>query len=161
MLPFLSKLVRQKHFIGITALCLTIALVAVSALSQRTREPEDSGQAFAQFTQAQFQEAMLADSVNLNYSLADPSLYGIPADTPAAISSSDPENIQKGLEEMKGLLDQLHAFSYDNLDQDQKITYDMMEDYLQLELSAKDLYLYDELLGSTTGLQAQYPVVLS
>lgn len=50
-------------------------------------------------------------------------------------------------------------FSYTELTLNQQLTYDILENYFQLQLDMADMYLYDELLRPSTGVQAQLPIL--
>jgi len=56
-------------------------------------------------------------------------------------------------------LPRLNSFSYTELTLNQQLTYDILENYFQLQLDMADMYLYDELLRPSTGVQAQLPIL--
>ena len=165
---------RQKLKIWTGLLCLSVlcllllipfaggspSLGGVSGQQEVSRPAPGSPEAFEEFTGNLFREILLSDSLNLNYSLADPESFGIPSDTPAAVSSVLPEGAETD-SSAEALLEELHSYPFDSLNRDQQITYDILENWLSQELSVQNLTLYDELLGSASGVQAQYPVLLS
>src|SRR5699024_5372661 len=55
----------------------------------------------------------------------------------------------------------LTAFSYDDLNIQNRITYDILEYYLEAAQESADYLLYDEPLGLVSGVQTQLPVILS
>ena len=159
---------RQKLKIWTGLLCLSVlcllllipfaggspSLGGVSGQQEVSRPAPGSPEAFEEFTGNLFREILLSDSLNLNYSLADPESFGIPSDTPAAVSSVLPEGAETD-SSAEALLEELHSYPFDSLNRDQQITYDILENWLSQELSVQDLTLYDELLGSASGVQAQ------
>jgi uncharacterized protein (DUF885 family) len=60
---------------------------------------------------------------------------------------------------LENYLSGLSSFSYTELTLNQQLTYDILENYFQLQLDMADMYLYDELLRPSTGVQAQLPIL--
>ncbi len=63
--------------------------------------------------------------------------------------------------ELEELEKTLKDFSYDDLTDEQQLTYDILNDYIETENTVKDLPLYGELLNPLTGYQSQLPVLLA
>ena len=60
---------------------------------------------------------------------------------------------------LENYLSGLSSFSYTELTLNQQLTYDILENYFQLQLDMANMYLYDELLRPSTGVQAQLPIL--
>ncbi|MDO5519963.1 MAG: DUF885 domain-containing protein [bacterium] len=116
--------------------------------------------AFDLFTDDLFTKKVQTDSITLNYTLANPENYGINNFTPT-FGEYSMENMEKNFKEDEENLAKLSSFSYDELTKDQQITYDILKELYSDDLKFKDYILYDEVLSSTTGLQAQLPVLLA
>jgi uncharacterized protein (DUF885 family) len=63
----------------------------------------------------------------------------------------------------KGFLDRLHAFDYSSLNEDEQITYLIIEDVLESSMNMQNYmyYLDNSFLGSYLGYQAQLPLVFA
>ncbi len=122
---------------------------------------KQSGNAdFNEYTNQLFTEEICANTINLHYTLAYPENYGIKNYTPS-LGNFTLEELAQYTDDLLSLKEELSAFEYDTLDTDQQLTYDIIADYIDTELSASDLYLYDELLSPTVGYQSQLPVLLA
>lgn len=101
-----------------------------------------------------------SDTLSLHYSLSSPEAYDINdyKVTLGGISSLSYDMYYNQLENLKA---ELAGFDYDSLDSSGQITYDVFMDYIDTELSAKDLYYYSTTLGPITGIPAQYPIIFA
>lgn len=117
-------------------------------------------EAFDQCMDELFREEIALNTINLHYTLAYPEDYGI-TDYEVSLGTYSLDEFESGYEEMEELLEEIEAFDRDNLTEQQQLTYDIVVDYLETELAAKDFILYSEILGPTTGYQAQLPVLLA
>lgn len=125
-----------------------------------TPELPDYVAMFDEFTDELFHDEIVLNTVNLHYTLAHPENYGI-EDYEVTLGSFTMEELEKTCPELEELKEELLTFDKEYLTKEQKLTYDIILDYAETELSVKDLLLYTELLGPTTGYQAQLPVVLA
>lgn len=127
-----------------------------------TPEPENSkvSEDFEAFTEQLFYDEIVLNTINLHYTLAHPENYGI-EDYEATLGSFTLEELGETYPELEKLKEQLLTFDREKLTKEQKLTYDIILDYAETELSVSDLLLYTELLGPTTGYQAQLPVILA
>ena len=100
------------------------------------------------------------NTVNLHYTLAYPENYGI-TDYDVCLGSYSLEEMEESYQEIEETRERMLEFDREKLTEEQKITYDIVMDHIDTELSAKDLVLYSEILGPTTGYQAQLPVILA
>lgn len=107
-----------------------------------------------------FRSELPMNTVNLHYTLAYPENYGI-TDYDVSLGSYSLEEMEESYQEMEETREQLLEFDREKLTEEQKITYDIVLDNIDTELSVKDLALYSEILGPTTGYQAQLPVILA
>ena len=62
---------------------------------------------------------------------------------------------------MENLQEMLKTFLYEKLDVQNRLTYDILEYYLELMADDAEYILYDEPLGLVSGVQTQLPVLLS
>lgn len=144
----------NKLFYQLLILCVSLCCL-LSGCSQRADETN-----FDTFTEELFLEEVCTNTINLHYTLAYPKDYGI-EDYPVSLGDFTMEDLENYTEELLTLQKELRAFDYDALSFEQQLTYDILDDYIKTELSASDLYLYDEVLSPAIGYQAQLPVLLA
>lgn len=120
----------------------------------------DAQKAFDQLCSQLFQNSVTASSLSLHYALSDPAAYGI---TDYSVSYGDfsleimQEDMQK-LKEEKALLD---SIDINLLTDDQQLTYRILDESFQTELTSEGLELYYQPLAPSIGIQAQLPVLLA
>lgn len=120
----------------------------------------ETQQAFSDYTNQIFCTEVTASTLNMHYNLAHPENYGI-SDykvTYGNVSADSGGEVSVLLENWMG---KLRSFKKKNLTLSQQMTYDIMMDYAEKELSATGYALYDEILRPSTGIQSQLPVLLA
>ncbi len=165
----------KKHFLTLTA-WLTAGLLLLGGCSSTpsagTGDPSTDAstvqeslssqaqQEFDRFTDELFRENVVSDTISLHYILTDPEAYGI-TEAPVTFGSMSKAAYQEACQNLQETLTKLASFSYEDLSDSQQLTYDILTSYLTTELSGTDFELYQEVLGPTTGIQAQLPVLLA
>jgi len=96
----------------------------------------------------------------LNYSLSNPENYGIENDT-TTLGEYSINHMNESLMLSENYLKSLNSFNYKLLTNNQQLTYDILKNYLALDLNFGDYLYYSESLGPTTGMQAQLPILLA
>ncbi len=148
---------RKKLFpFLITVLLLVIALTGCS----KKDNAETTRAKFDSFTNDVFKAEVTQDTLTLNFSVANPQNYGIDS-YPVTFGRYSVSEMKKSLITAENYLAALKKFEYSNLNTSQKLTYDILSSYWKLELTGGSYLLYNEVLGPTTGLQAQLPVLLA
>ena len=148
---------RRKRLLGAgAAACLIPALVLGGCGTGRAQGEDER---FRQYTREVFCQEISSDLVSLHYTLKEPEKYGI-SGAPAVFGefTVDSAQIKDACENMETALT---AFSYDDLNIQNRITYDILEYYLEAAQESADYLLYDEPLGLVSGVQTQLPVILS
>lgn len=120
----------------------------------------DSQSSFDSFIKQVFINEVKNDSITLNYSLADPEKYGI-EDMEPTLGEYTIESMQESLAISENYLNALKKYNYRKLTENQKLTYDVLQSYLELGMQSSDLLLYRECLSPTIGIQAQLPILLA
>ena len=120
---------------------------------------QDEDQRFENYTRSLFCQEVSASTITLHYTLKDPSAYGI-KDTPVTYGacSTDTSAICASVENALALL---QSYDRKELSSKNKLTYDVLEDYLSSSVKEAKFSLYDEPLAPLTGTQSQLPVLLS
>ncbi len=139
---------------------LFIVCVSLSCMLCGCAQKQEKPLSFDEFTDELFREEISSNTLNLHYTLAYPENYGI-KDYDITLGDFTIEDLENYDEELLALKAELEAYDYSSLTTNQQLTYDIIEDHIETELEAADLYLYDELLSPTTGYQAQLPILLA
>ena len=148
----------QKKYINF--LTLAAGLTGMLLLSAcGARKPEDQNQKFEEYTKELFCSEVASNTINLHYTLKNPEDYGITGSEVSLGSfESDTDMIKVSAENM---WQSLQKFSYDGLDLQNRITFDILGYQIKTIERNADYILYEEPLGLVSGVQTQLPVVLS
>lgn len=104
---------------------------------------------------------MSDDDMNLEFTFQNPGNYGF-KEKLLNLPYSDEKDYKESKKECKKILKELKSFDYDELSKSQKLTYDILVDYLQRNAYQYDYYdLDNSYLGSFISFQAQLPLLLS
>ena len=150
-------------------ICLLLAITGIRATNDfYVSSQETSGktalsreqQEFNNYMDNLFRQEIVGNTINLHYTLKSPENYGIQdyAVTYGNISNEAHQISIASLENMKAALEQ---FSVKNLTKEQQMTYDILMKEIEMQLSMKDFYWYQEFLRASTGIQAELPVLLA
>lgn len=149
-----------KHSIS-KALYITLFTICLIFNGCSTSQSEGyTPEAFDEFLEQVFISEVQADSITLNYTLSNPEKYGITNFTPT-LGDYSLASMKESFAVLENYKNTLKKFSYKELSYQQQAAYDVLMEYIDTALSAGDLILYSEVLGPTTGIQAQLPVLLS
>lgn len=159
--PAAKTLIKQRLRGIVLILGLIFTYLGITFFSGYFSKAPNSSEddAFRQFTLSFFQEEAASNALNLHFTLQNPSDYGI-LDIPDSFGtySSDAIGAKAAIENCETALE---TFSYTALSDSNKLTYDILADYLNTSKRGSDFLLYDEPLNATTGIQAQLPVLLA
>lgn len=147
----------------IKLLSLVVAITGIILFSSgctKAPKPEQVQGNFDELTNELFLEEVQSDTLTLNYAIADPEQYGI-EEKPVSLGEFSINQMEEEISISENYLKRLNRFSYDELTESQKLTYDILKDYLELGINNGDYLYYTECLGPTTGLQAQLPILLA
>lgn len=159
-----SKL-KKLYLIFIIILLLLFTISCSSSKkgdnnSNTTTKYTDVQNDFHNFTEELFVKEIQANTINLHYTLSEPENYNI-KDYPITLGDYSVEYFEKNNQDIQNTFKKLTEFNYDDLSDNQQLIYDILYEYLVIELSYSDLYLYSEPLGATLGDQAQLPILLA
>ncbi len=107
-----------------------------------------------------FTEEVKSDSISLNYSLADPEKYGI-TDAKVTLGECSVRQMEQDLCVSENYLQRLSALNCRQLTPESQLTYQIVQKYLETNLTLGNYNYYNENLGPTTGVQAQLPILLA
>lgn len=128
----------------------------------KTMKKTDS---FSEFSNALFCHEITSDSVTTAYTLKNPAAFQIPKLTPQLSSFSYKQYAKEKKEHsdtklLSALSDKLEHFDTSTLKEDEYLAYTLLKRELSLNEVLSEYAYYDDLLGSTTGVQASLPVTL-
>lgn len=148
---------NKKRLISAGIALILLLGVTLSGCGAQGAKGDDS--AFRAYTKMVFTQEVASNTVSLHYTLKNPEEYGI-ADAPVTFGSflTEEEGILVSVENMRGALSD---FSYDDLNVQNRLTYDVLEYYLDMLEADAQYLLYEEPLGLVSGIQTQLPILLS
>lgn len=151
---------KKQNTENVTTPTPTVVATATPTATQTPTPTPSTEELFDAYTEELFINEIVLNTINLHYTLAHPENFGITEYEPG-LGSFNLDDLKKSYEEMQVLKEEIEAFAYDELTKEQQFTYNIIMDYIETELSAKDMLLYSEVLGPVTGYQAQLPVLLA
>ena len=152
---FTKKSNRTRHISFLLAVLLAVSLLANHFIPSST----DINKTFEKFTLSLFQQEVSANTINLHYTLQNPAEYGV-LNTPVTYGGFSTDKVA-AMESVENCESILKKFPYRKLSKENRLTYDVLESYLQLQKEGCNYLLYEEPLNAVTGIQAQLPVLLA
>lgn len=156
---FRSTGVRIGMILSGMILCGVIFLSGCGKSDRKGKGEQPEDEKFEAYTEELFCREVSASQISLHYTLKEPEKYGI---TSAATAyggvNADSMQVKAAAENIDQVL---QRFAYEELTVENRITYDLLNQY-QRELKQEADYLYyEEPLNTVSGVQTQIPVVLS
>lgn len=115
---------------------------------------------FSRYTDRIFVQDISQNVLNLHYTVADPEAYGI-EEYSTSLGCFRTDQITTGYVTAENRLKKLKSFSYEDLSQENQLTYDVVALALQTDLLSSNNYLLEEMLSPSLGAQAQLPILLA
>lgn len=151
----------KNHKKILTALLGLLLVLNVVGCTKEEPKPTTKIQDFDAYIEKLPTLIMSNDEMNLEYTFENPTNYGFKEEL-LILPYSDEEDYKKSKKESTKILKELKAFDYEKLSESQKLTYDILVDYLQRSAYQYDYYdLDNSYLGSFVSFQAQLPLLLS
>jgi uncharacterized protein (DUF885 family) len=146
----------------VSAFVLTAVILAASfagCTDGNASAPAEEGASFDTFTDELFRHYVSSDSIALNSLLVHPENYGIEKLSPT-FGDYGTEAFSAEADYSDEKLNELQEFDYDQLSYEQRLTYDVLSEFLtEGRDSAKFLY-YKNVLSPIVGMQVELPVLL-
>lgn len=117
-------------------------------------------QAFSDYLEQVFQAEIVSSTLNMHYTLAHPENYGI-TEYQITYGQATSEQTVEASAILENWKYNLKNFEKEELTIPQQMTYDIMMDFIEEEVSAEKYNYYQEPLKPTTGIQSQLPVLLA
>lgn len=115
---------------------------------------------FSNIANELFIEETTSNTMNLHYTLADPASYGID-DYDVTLGDLSLNYLKTKPVTIENYLDRLHTLNVKKLNDDNTLTYELLNSYLSDELSLSENPLYDEILSPSSGIQSQLPILFA
>ncbi|MBS7008395.1 DUF885 domain-containing protein [Anaerostipes sp.] len=165
---------RKKQLVSLLlSLLLAVSLAGCSTPSREGTADQGSSKAaaeqqaktgrqkeFDKFLSRQVKESLSENTLNLHYQLKDPEKYGI-RQKKVSIGHIVPGTDEKALEENKKTAKELAGFDRSSLTKEQKRTYDILKDYLDMLIEEQKYPLYSNIIGDVSGIQSNLPVTFA
>lgn len=149
---------RRRHIIVIFVILLAFCFGMLLGHLNRKSMTED--RKFEQYTDELFKTQIMTNTINLHYTLADPSQYGIRR-YPITLGHMDAVSLAGDTELLQEQSDRLNQFDYGSLSKENQMTYDILKLSLETDRLLGSNYLMQEPLSPTLGIQAQLPILLA
>lgn len=142
---------------GLILLCALLLCFSAAGCALFPSEQER----FDRFVEGLPAEFITPDNYSLNLLFNDPQAYGFEEEL-YVLPYADKEDYEEATLLAEELLDELHGFEPDKLSEAQRLSYELIEDYLEFYMLTDDYYYLDNsYLGSFVGFQAQLPILLN
>lgn len=161
---FFSR-IHKKILISVSIFIVIIASVFLFALPSKStptaRSYENNTQYhFDQYANELFSSQLSGDWLSLHFYLEHPEDFNIDTSKPTLGDYSYP-SMKESQKYYINQINYLKSMNYKELYPSQQLTFDILLSSFTTQLDFSDLCLCSEVLSPTTGLQAQFPVLLS
>lgn len=141
----------RKHLFP---LILTFLLIITALINYNNQT------SFEEFTHSIFLDEITSNTINLHYSIENPATYGI-KQYDISLGSFSKEARMQNKDFLNKTLQTLSSYSYLTLSTEEKLTYDILEDYLNTQLKLCNYELYQEPLSTSGGLHVELPILFA
>lgn len=154
--------------LGLSVILVVVSQTGCSKFSQISYFEKDSfsksnnaaNDAFEAFTEQLFLDEIIANTLNLHYTVEAPASFGI-TDHKISLGDFSKETRSSSSAYLKETLSEVLTFDYDALSQENQLTYDVLVDYLKTQLKLSQYELYQEPLSFSGGLQMELPILFA
>ena len=159
---------RRKRQLTAVICCFTVTLLTLSGCaaepdpkySEAVEASETDELDFDAFLEQIFREEVTSNTLNLHYTLEDPSSCGI-EDYPVTFGDLSKTAREQTKSKLKATKKELNSFSYQKLSPRQQLCFDLLSGYLDEQIALADYEFYQEILTPNNGIQSQLPVLLA
>ena len=121
--------------------------------------PEETNRAFEKFTNELFCQETASNTVSLHYTLRNPEEFGI-RETPVTFGTFETDQ-NMALVSVENIRRAMEEFDPENLSVTNRLTFDVLDYYMERLKENAEFTLYEEPLGLVSGIHTQLPVLLS
>ena len=149
---------RRINYVILSLIFLLSVIIGAACTIGNKQQREQNS--FDRFINEMFIKEVQADTLSLNYTLANPENYGITIEK-ASLGNYTIQTMNDGITSTENYMREIDKFNYELLSPDQQLTYKILIYYLEQKIISGDFIYYNECLGPTTGIQAQLPILLA
>lgn len=131
-----------------------------SYTSTQPTEQKNQESEFESYLKKLFQTQITENTLNLHYTLADPASADI-QQYPVTFGEVSAKQESAQLASLENMKNELHTYDPSSMSTSAQLTYDILEDSISRSMELAPYYYYNELLSSTGGVQAEYPILLA
>lgn len=131
-----------------------------SCTSTQPTEQKSQESEFESYLKKLFQTQITENTLNLHYTLADPASADI-QQYPVTFGEISAKQESAQLASLENMKNELHTYDPSSMSTSAQLTYDILEDTISRSMELAPYYYYNELLSSTGGVQAEYPILLA
>lgn len=148
------------YFFCLIILCLSLSSCGISSDSLPSSDIPREQRSFDAYTNELFVKEMQENTINLHYTLANPESFGIKSHK-ISLGSLSKDSSETSTASIENISAALSNFDYNLLNTKQQLTYDILKDYCEKQLTSSSFYYYNEPLRPTTGTQSELPILLA
>ena len=141
---------------GIPVFLLFVIFLILMLFKNTSKDSKD----FDLLCQEFFCREITSNTLNLHYTLAYPENFGI-KEYPVTFGSLSQDKEAQWALDAENFMKRLSNISPYKLKEDQRLTYEILWDYLDSQMMDAQLFLYPELLSPSSGIQSQIPILLA
>lgn len=140
-------------------LCLLI-ITLLFLTACRSPEEITTETSFQDFLTQIFVDEVTSDTISLHYTLANPENYGITEDI-QTLGTYSSIQMKENLLKIENQMSTLQSYDYETLTEEEQLIYDILMLSFSQSVKMGNYVYHQEILGPTTGLQAQLPILLA
>ena len=148
---------KKRILAAVLSVGIAAAIMVPAGCQKKTAESEN--RAFEEFTKEVFCREVASNTISLHYTLKNPEDYGI-EETAVTFGGFETEK-DAILASVENLQQAMAEYDYGDLSVENRLTYDVLDYYLERTEADAKYILYEEPLGLVSGVQTQLPVILS
>lgn len=148
----------KKPFLA--GLCSLLAALLLTGCQNPPSGSSNGESSFEAFTNQYFIEEITSNTINLHYCVENPAAFGI-TDYDISLGHTSDESRVSSANGLRNTISQLQSYDYEKLSLENQLTYDVLLDYLNTQLSLSRYALYEEPLSFSGGLQMELPILFA
>lgn len=154
------KSIFKKYRIFFAAAFLLALFFCFRTLFPAFQLQHKGSESFNNFISRLFADELTSNTMNLHFTLKDPSSMGIDSYevTFGDFSTKSQKSSAKNLEHLQK---ELSHYSYRALDAQNKLTYKILEDTLRRQRALAEYPMYEEVVTPSNGVTSQLPILLA
>ncbi len=151
---------NKKQILSFCCIFLAFFSLFIFYFFSTTDTSENEDTKFLSFTEELFSSQISIDALTLHYTFQDPESQGLSTPDPIFLPYEE-STLQENALFYENLLGSLSSFSYNSLNEENKLTYDVLTSQISYNLALCAFPFYEEVLIPSLGIQAQLPILLA